>query len=153
MMTINFGRPGCNTESLCSMYTRGHTIACPCLPQLAFTNLRYPHWNTGPSYTGAPWDPWRTPAEKFLTTAPPGVWLGHQGPGSLQIPSPGTLTTATEKRSLPSIGVSNAGDVDTEKLQELEEFAALFKGRRIKLGYTQTHVGESALGQAAWLQF
>ena len=33
-------------------------------------------------------------------------------------------------------------EMDDSKLRELEQFAASFKSRRIKLGYTQTNVGE-----------
>ena len=64
--------------------------------------------------------------------------------------------TGEEKRPIPVLdGDQNSDfspqtlgnqteDVETDdgKLRELEQFAANFKSRRIKLGYTQTNVGE-----------
>ena len=43
-----------------------------------------------------------------------------------------------------ALGGQQAEEVETDdgKLRELEQFAANFKSRRIKLGYTQTNVGE-----------
>ena len=43
-------------------------------------------------------------------------------------------------RSIPQ---SQAPDPDSNEVKELEEFAASFKQRRIKLGYTQTNVGQA----------
>lgn len=43
-------------------------------------------------------------------------------------------------RSIPQ---SQAPDPDSSEVKELEEFAAGFKQRRIKLGYTQTNVGQA----------
>lgn len=43
-------------------------------------------------------------------------------------------------RSIPQ---SQAPDPDSTEVKELEEFAAGFKQRRIKLGYTQTNVGQA----------
>ncbi len=47
----------------------------------------------------------------------------------------------------PGFSLSNGAhdeerETDDSKLRELEQFAASFKSRRIKLGYTQTNVGE-----------
>ena len=58
-------------------------------------------------------------------------------PPSLDVPSPGSLDTVNQHDQ------SDAGSkVDCEELRELEQFALSFKARRIKLGYTQTNVGE-----------
>jgi hypothetical protein len=48
--------------------------------------------------------------------------------------------SATTPRSIPP---SQAPDPDSMEVKELEEFAASFKQRRIKLGFTQTNVGQA----------
>ena len=42
-----------------------------------------------------------------------------------------------------TIPQTQAVDPDSQEVKELEEFAASFKKRRIKLGYTQTNVGQA----------
>ena len=73
------------------------------------------------------------------------------------LPSTGRHESGEEKRSMAvldgdhssdispqALGGQQAEEVETDdgKLRELEQFAANFKSRRIKLGYTQTNVGE-----------
>ena len=43
----------------------------------------------------------------------------------------------------PVVSATVEAEIDTAELKSLEDFAANFKARRIKLGYTQTNVGRS----------
>ena len=57
--------------------------------------------------------------------------------------SVGMLADSQGSRPVLPLGSSiTAEHVDSAELRELEQFASNFKTRRIKLGYTQTNVGE-----------
>ena len=58
--------------------------------------------------------------------------IGNEGS---DVAGSGLVTMATDS------GVQDEWKADESKLRELEQFAANFKSRRIKLGYTQTNVG------------
>ena len=52
----------------------------------------------------------------------------------------GSLRSATEAPPTPV--ATGEEEIETADLKSLEDFAASFKARRIKLGYTQTNVGK-----------
>ena len=69
------------------------------------------------------------------------------GSGGIPVMSPITtmsyqpvIQSPHHTRSIPQ---SQAPDPDSAEVKELEEFAASFKQRRIKLGFTQTNVGQA----------
>ena len=95
---------------------------------------------------------WPLPYQTCMTLLP--------SPGSLTLvdPTPGPLwsparshrservsDSPTPRQGLQLTGSPGPGTeekVDTADLRELEQFASNFKSRRIKLGFTQTNVGE-----------
>ena len=50
------------------------------------------------------------------------------------------IQSTHQHRTIPQ---TQQPDPESQEVKELEEFAAGFKARRIKLGYTQTHVGQA----------
>lgn len=67
-----------------------------------------------------------------VPTSPPAMTVAGQ---SYQ-----TVHTPTHARTIPA---TQQVDPESPEVKELEEFAATFKLRRIKLGYTQTNVGQA----------
>ena len=56
------------------------------------------------------------------------------------------MTTEDNNNNNNGSGTQEEWKADEGKLRELEQFAANFKSRRIKLGYTQTNVGKCIWG-------
>ena len=87
------------------------------------------------------------PPPTLIQSGPPPPALIHPVLGSpittmsYQQPVIQSPHSASSTRSVPP--PSQAPDPDSSEVKELEEFAAGFKQRRIKLGYTQTNVGQA----------
>lgn len=69
----------------------------------------------------------------------PGLLSPRSDGGSLPSPASQPLTPSAAATGSPSLGQEV---IQNAELKKLEQFAASFKARRIKLGYTQTNVGE-----------
>ena len=91
------------------------------------------------------------PPPSLIQSAPPGgAPPALIPPSGIQVGSPVTTMSyqpviqsphsATTPRSIPP---TQAPDPDSTEVKDLEEFAASFKQRRIKLGFTQTNVGQA----------
>ncbi|XP_024919793.1 pituitary-specific positive transcription factor 1 isoform X2 [Cynoglossus semilaevis] len=73
-----------------------------------------------------------------FSSLPPAILSTDDTPGG---PSVGELKTDTLRKGIRD--VEDVPAMDSQQIQELEMFANDFKIRRIKLGYTQTNVGEA----------
>ncbi|XP_076018125.1 pituitary-specific positive transcription factor 1 [Genypterus blacodes] len=73
-----------------------------------------------------------------FSTLPSALLSSDEAPGG---PSVGEMKTDPNRKS--SRDVEDAPAMDSPQIRELERFANDFKIRRIKLGYTQTNVGEA----------
>lgn len=63
-----------------------------------------------------------------------------KSPTAHAIVSPGAYSNTHGHRTIPQ---TQQPDPDSEEVKDLEQFAHSFKQRRIKLGYTQTNVGQA----------
>ena len=88
------------------------------------------------------------PPPTLIQSLPPGVGPPALIPPVHQVGSPVTTMSYQPVIQSPhsatrSIPPSQAPDPDSMEVKGLEEFAANFKQRRIKLGFTQTNVGQA----------
>ena len=74
----------------------------------------------------------RSPTQYVLPTSP----IQYQ----LQQLQPVNMHSHVQARTIPT---GQQPDPDSTEVKELEDFARTFKGQRIKLGYTQTNVGQA----------
>ncbi|XP_054643624.1 pituitary-specific positive transcription factor 1 [Dunckerocampus dactyliophorus] len=73
-----------------------------------------------------------------FSSLPSALLLTDEGPGA---PTVGEMKASSQRKSIRELEDTPA--MDSPQIQELEMFANDFKIRRIKLGYTQTNVGEA----------
>ena len=95
-----------------------------------------PHFATGRMHPGIP----PVPPLSIPIAVPPNTNGEIKSPTGHGIVSPSAYSSPHGHRTIPQ---QQQPDPDSHEVKELEDFAHSFKQRRIKLGYTQTNVGQA----------